>query len=209
MTENTTTVKEAEEVKDDPVEILEPEAKEFQITIGKDEYEYTFIQKPLSFFGKMDFFSVMGTALEKALSGPGATSLSDLWNSPVTDRTQSLQAHDFKDADAFIVGISRLARYAPEILQDLFCVFLSVPRGQRPTVKEIMALPEDEGGIKDADAINVIETAVDQNWDVMVDFFGEQVKPLMDKMGGKLGRGSQSSKPSRSTRRATQKRSKT
>lgn len=186
----------------DPVDALVPEYTERTITIGKDEYEMTFTQKPLSFFQKMEFFSVMGRAIDRAMSGPEGISINDLLSLP--ERGETLSADDFKDADVFIRAIAKLVTEAPEILEDLYVVILGVPRTHRDFAKRLMSGPADEGGLTDEDGIAILETFIDQNWDVMVDFFGERIKPLVEKVTGKV-QSSQPSKPSKGTRRRTQK----
>lgn len=191
----------------DPSEVLEPTDEVKQVTIGKDENAYVFVQRPLSFFGKLDFFSVMGKGLDQAMKGPDGLSIAELWEMPSTGR-DALNASDLRDADMFVKGIVKLAMYAPELMSDLYCVILSVPRGYRPVVKELMQAPEDEGGLSDEQGIAILETFIDQNWEVMVDFFKQRIAGLVEKVGQKTGSGSQSSKRSKSTRATTRKQSK-
>lgn len=196
-----TELKEVE--KQDETEILQPTYEEATVTIGRaeDGTEMVFVQKPLSFFGKMDFFAVMGRALDNAMSGPDGISLADLMDVPE-------KASDIQDADMFIRGIAKLAMSAPEILGDLYCVILACPRGRRDFAKEVMALPEDQGGFSDEEGVAVLERFVDQNWEVLVGFFSQHLAGLAKNVGEKMGAASQPSKPSKSTRASTRKRSK-
>lgn len=50
-------VKKTEAVQEDPMDIIEPVYEPLVVELSE---EYTFEVKPLSFFGKMEFFSVMG-----------------------------------------------------------------------------------------------------------------------------------------------------
>jgi len=179
-----TVIEEAQKV-EDSTEVLEPSVAERVQVIGVGDYQFTLVQKPLSFMGKLDFFSVMGRALDRAMSGPDGVSVADLMDVPErSDGGYGLE--DIRDADTFIRGIAKLLSYAPEIVGDLYCVFLSVPRGQRETIKRIMELPEEEGGLNDEDGFAILDTFVDQNWEVLVDFFGQRIQPFAKKVGAKL-----------------------
>jgi hypothetical protein len=170
---------------DDPTEVIAPAAETRVIELGIEPHVFRFEQKPLSFFGKMEVFSVLGSAMEKAMAGPNGISLDDLM---VDD------GEDAFKADTFVRAISKLVIYAPELFADLFVIVLAVPRGSREAVKSLLDLPPDEGGISDDDGWGIIETFIDQNWDVMADFFSARIKPLIDKVSSKVQE-SQPSKP--------------
>lgn len=169
----------------DPAEVLEPSVATRTQVVGKDEYQFVYTQKPLSFFGKLDFFAVMGRALDRAMSGPTGISVADLLDVPDRGDGASITKEDLKDADTFIRGVSRLISYAPEIVSDLYCVILNIPRGEREVVKEIMALDEEKGGLSDDDGIEILNSFFDQNWEVLRDFFKERIAPLLSKVGEK------------------------
>lgn len=177
----------------DPSEVIEPSVATRVQVVGKDDYTFTFKQKPLTFFGKLDFFAVLGRALDRAMTGPSGISVADLLDTP--ERSGNL-IEDVKDADTFVRGIAKLISYAPEIVGDLYCTILNVPRGQREIVKEIFALDEEEGGLSDADGAKILDYFFDQNWEVLRDFFKEQIVPLVEKAGSKMkDPASPSSKP--------------
>jgi hypothetical protein len=150
----------------DTAEVIEPLAETREVRLGLEENGtlMVFEQRPLSLFGKIDFFSVMGKALDRAMSGPDGISLADLMDAPSS-------ATELREADLFIRGISKLAAYAPEIMGDIYCVILAVPRGSREFAKQVMELPQESGGFTDDEGLGVLETFVDQNWDVIMDFF--------------------------------------
>ncbi len=200
-----------EETKD-ATDVLEPRsATRFQALGLNDQGAPVFLfeQKPLSFMGKMDFFSVMGRALDKAMSGEDGLSIADLFAVPEPG-PDGLTLEDFKGEDVFVRGIAKIISYAPDVMSDLFCVAWAVPRGQREMVKEYMRLPEDEGGLSDQDGADTMTYFVDQNWEVIRDFFGGQMKGVLDKIGEKIeaSRPSPSSKRSKGTPQTTRRRSK-
>ncbi len=172
--------------------------------IGKEDYSFTFVQKPLSFFGKLDFFAVIGKALDTAMGGEDPLSLAELFEE-LPDDPEEFKIQDLKDQNTFVRGIAKVVAYAPEMLGDLYCVALAVPKGRRKIVKSVMELPAEDGGLTDADGIAILETFIEQNWQVLVDFFKGPAKGLATKIGKQIGsvQKSRSSKPSKSTPRTT------
>lgn len=173
--------------------------KEYRLLDG----DLVLTQKPLSFFGKMELMAVLGNALEHALSEGGA-SVTDLLSGMPGDRSENLSLNDFRDADAFVKGIAKLIQYTPDLMGDLYCVALGIPRGQREYVKGVMELHESEGGLSDDQGIEIFDTFIEQNWQVLVDFFKQKIIPIFEKMGSKSE--SQPSKPQKVTRARTAKR---
>lgn len=192
-----------EQPQDETVEILEPGAQNRDVVIGQDPFTRTFTQRPLSFFGKLEVFSVLGGTIERVMSGPDGLTISELFEGQ-SGLGDSLSDQNFSDADTFFRAIARLATFAPEVFSDLYLVFLAVPRGERELYRELMERPEEEGGLSDEDGAAILETFVDQNWDVMVDFFNSRIVPLFNKISSKVQE-SQPSKPSKNTRRTTPK----
>lgn len=169
----------------DPVEVLVPSAEHKEVTFGTGDLQMTFVQKPLSFFQKLEVFSVLGSALDKAMSGPDGLTLSDLFDGPAKAGAE-LNERNFRDADTFVRAIAKLVQYTPDLLADLYLIVLGVPKGSRPVVKTIMEMPEDDGGLSDDQGFQILDTFVDQNWEVMTDFFSERIMPLANKMNSKL-----------------------
>lgn len=158
---------------EETVETLEPGAQEHVVTVGKDDQALSFVQRPLSFFGKMDLFAVLGGVMNRAMSGPDGVTLGE-----IIDSMPSGDVKDIRDADVFARGAARLAMMAPDAIGDLICVLLAVPRGQREYVKEVMGLPEGQGGLSDEEGMGILRRGVDQNWEVLVAFFTHQVADL-------------------------------
>ncbi len=192
---------------EDPVEVLEPGSQNRDVTLGTGELEWKLTQRPLNFFQKMELFSVLGSALDKAMQGPDGLSLNALLDMPEHDLSGDLSAQDFADADTFIKAIAKLTMYAPDLLLDIYCIVLGVPRGRRDLAKGLMQMPVEEGGLNDEDGMAILETFFEQNWDVLRDFFGQRILPLYQKVTGQV-RESRPSKPSSRTRRSTPKASK-
>lgn len=180
----------------DVIEEIVPKAQFAHYQFGIDNHlKYT--QRPLSFFGKIEIFGILGSAIEKALSD-GGLSLGEILQD-VPDKKS-----EFAEADQFIKSLAKIAQFAPEFLKDLYVISLGVPAGERDYVKSIMELPEDQGGLSDEQGIQILETFIAQNWDVLLDFFTKKILPLFNQLS-KSDQASPSSKPSKATRPATQK----
>lgn len=166
--QNSTPKADAEE--EDILDILIPKAEPKTWVIGKGDYERTYIQKPLSFIAKMQWFSLVGDVLDKALSGPDGMSLGNLFSAPGGG---SLAPSDFREADTFVQAVGKLLAVAPDFLVNSYCIWLNVPDYERPVVAEIMMLPADEGGLSDEQGIEIIEVFIDQNYEALDTFFRE------------------------------------
>lgn len=193
----------ATEVAPDPVEVMDPAVRPVFYEIGPESLEdepsekRVYIQKELSFFGKIDFFATMAKAIEKAMRE--GVSIAELLETPETEAGKPLDLDSFAEADTFVKAIMQLVGYAPELLLDLYAVILAVPRKDREEAKEWF-----EEYITDEQGIKIIETFVEQNWEVMVSFFSERITPLVKTVGAKV-RTSVPSKLSKPTRRNTRK----
>jgi hypothetical protein len=161
---------------EDTLDAIVPKADPRIWLIGPEEAQRRYVQKPMSFIGKMQWFSLIGDALDRAMAGPGGISLNSLFDAP--GRGGQMQLSDFRNADTFVHAVGKLLAAAPDFLTKSYCIWLNVPDYDRPLVAEIMALPEDEGGLSDDDGLEMIEIFLDQNYDALASFFGERVGRL-------------------------------
>jgi hypothetical protein len=145
--------------------------------IGPAEMRRTLVQKPLSFIGKMQWFSLVGGVLDKALSGPDGMSLNSLLDTPGGRRGVFTLA-DFRDADMFVQAIGKLLSAAPDFLVDSYMIWLNVPDYDREVVRDLMKLPPDEGGLSDDQGFEIIEIFLDQNYESLATFFGDRLGQL-------------------------------
>lgn len=181
-------------LKEDETKVLEPDYSVRYQIIGKDEHFHTFAQRPLSFFGKMELFSLLGSTVSKAMKEGGF--------SP-TEFFEDAQAAS-NDTEIFLKGLLQLIEYAPGLLKDIYCLALSVPKGEREYIKALMELPAEDGGLSDDDAIEILDTFVEQNWEAMQDFFAQKMMPLFQKVSSKA-QDTASSKPLNRTQTRTRK----
>lgn len=162
----------------EPTDVLEILAEqEVYYEIGEGDDKIVLVQKPLTFFGKIEFFSVVGKAVQKILIDGG--SLSEILNTPDYDPSVPIQSQ-VTDADVFVNALSKIIEAAPELLSDLYLVILNVPKGQR----EYYALRLQE--LSDDQGMQILDVFIDQNWEVMVSFFNEKMLPLFNKISKKV-----------------------
>lgn len=169
---------EAKAVEDakEELDILVPKADPHTWTFGPEDMEFTFVQKPLSFIGKAQWFALVGEALDKALSGPNGMSINSLLSAPTRGGQMSIT--DFRDADMFVQAVGKLLSAAPNFLVESYCIWLNVPDYQRRDVADIMKLPEDEGGLSDEQGMEIIEVFIDQNYEALRRFFSDRLGNL-------------------------------
>jgi len=161
-----------ESAPEDVVDILVPKVEPKVWAFGPNG-ELEFVQRPLSFVAKMQWFSLVGDVLDKALTGENKMSLNSLFDAP--GQPGSLSMADFRDADTFVQAVGKLLVHAPKFLTDSYCIWLNVPDFQRDLVTRVWTLPESEGGLSDDDGIEIIEIFIDQNYEALDAFFREKL----------------------------------
>lgn len=170
---------------EDVVDVLRPKVEPKEWHLGPESSPLVYIQRPLSFIQKMQWFSLVGGVLEKAMSGDNAVSVNELLNAPGNPRVGGFNMADFRDADNFVRAIGKLIVHAPTFLTDSFCIWLNVPETQRKLAAEVMAFPPEEGGLSDDDGLEIIEIFIDQNYDALADFFGDKIASLQRRVSAR------------------------
>jgi hypothetical protein len=161
----------AEEVPD-VVHILEPRYEQAEVILRNNGHAQKYVQKPMSYFGKMEFMSLVGRTLDEAMKGEDGLRVNSLFESTPSS-VSDLNAGDFEDLDSFLGLVSKVARYAPDFLKDCYLIWLSVPKSQRVWAREALDnLGDDEG-------VEIIERFIDQNWEALEHFFTVQVSRVM------------------------------
>jgi hypothetical protein len=165
---------------EDVLDTIVPKADPRVWVIGVEPNQRRYVQKPMSFIQKMQWFSLIGDALDRAMSGPGGISINSLFEAP--GRPGQLKASDFRNADTFVHAIGKLLAAAPNFLVKSYCIWLNVPDYDQEIVGDMMAAPEDEGGLGDDAGMEMIEVFLDQNYDALASFFGEKVGLLQQRV---------------------------
>lgn len=149
-----------------------PEEELDTITPNKEHVQWSFggknyTQKPLNFFGKMEFFSIVGSAVDLALA-EGVT-MNQLMAGATSVSAWGRGGDGMQDADSMMKLLARLMVFSPTLIADMYVVFLGVPRGEREAVKVSMIETLD-----DDDALKILQTFIDQNAESLQRFFVEE-----------------------------------
>lgn len=172
-------------VEEDVLDVLQPRAEQKTWRFGPEGMEQTYVQKPLSFIGKMQWFSLVGEVLDNAMGGDNPLTVGNLLSGPGMNRG-AVTASDFRDADTFVHAVGKLVRFAPEFLLDSFCIWLNVPPHEREMVKHLMDQPPEEGGLSDDDGLEIIERFIDQNYDAIDSFFRDKLGLLQKRVSARM-----------------------
>lgn len=189
--------KETKEQVDNIVDLLKPKSDPHKVTLSHNGQEATYVQKPLSYFGKLEFYATIADAVDVALqTGLSINSLTNI--------APGIGAQDLTDADSFVIAVAKLAKYAPDILKDSYCIWLDIPFEDRPWAKEALNnLSDDEG-------TEIIEVFIDQNYEDIENFFREKIQKIWRRIQeARKGISQRSSNNSKVTQRTTRKKSKT
>lgn len=187
--------KQAVDDQDDALEVLEPKAAPKIWIIGKppeaggNEDEYSiYTQRPLGYFARLRFFSLVSKTIGTAVKAGGGVDLGGDFLNTVDDiRTKrSVDESDFADAGAFIGLAMQLISYSPDFLLECYCLWLDVPVAEKVWAKMVMEQRHDpdnnKWGLTDDQGLEMVEVFIDQNYEDIRRFFAEKVPGLMERV---------------------------
>lgn len=166
---------------EDALDTLVPKAEPKTWAIGPEADRRQYVQRPLSFISKMQWFALIGEVVDEAMSGSNAMSVNSLLAAP-QGRGGNLTMADFADADTFVQAVGKLLVHAPDFLEKSFCIWLGVPDYEHEIARVYMALPPEEGGLSDDQGMEIIEVFIDQNYEALDSFFRERLGQLRDRV---------------------------
>jgi hypothetical protein len=163
----------AEEKKDEPdvLEVLEPSVEPVEVTLVHAGHERVYIQGPLSYFRKMEFFGLVGKTIDHAMEGEDGLTVNSLFGSTPTS-VGDLSMGDFADLDSFMSLVAKIAAYSEDFLKQCYLVWLNVPKTERSWAREAL------DSLSDDDGEEIIARFVDQNWEALERFFTERLPRL-------------------------------
>lgn len=168
----------------DVIDTIKPKAERKVWKVVDDKAEPTvtreYVQEPLSYFAKMEFFGLVGEVIDKAVSGEDGLKVSSLFDMPT--RGGQLSAADFRDADTFVQAVGKLLTYAPDFLQKCYCIWWGVPEYERSWVIEVISRSPAQGGLSDREGMEAVEIFIDQNWEALEAFFRDEISSLRDRV---------------------------
>lgn len=152
-----------EEMKEE-IETIEPRTAPRVWHFADGDIAATYEQLPLSFFRKVEFFSLVGDTIDSLSDDGKPLNVNELFG---TDA----------NLDNLIAVVSRVASRAPEALQEMYCIFLNVPRRERVWAKAYM-----EAKLTDEEGMEILEVFIDQNADDLRSFFDQKGRHLLTKI---------------------------
>ncbi len=141
-----------------------------------DGKQKAFIQRPLSFMAKIEFFALIGDTVEQAMEADANLSLEAAMGGFTGGALGTAGGSD--DANSMTRLIAKLVRYSPAFLNECFLIWLHVPIDDRQWAMEAMRQAQDEGGLKDEEGFEILETFIDQNAEALENFFAERFGSL-------------------------------
>lgn len=170
---------------EDVLEVIVPSAepREQAIRSVDGEVVKVYVQKPLSYFRKMAFFKLLAKALRRIVDEGGPEAIGDLFaGGVIADRNlASLAQSDFDDAGSFMRFVTAIVEEVPDMLEDAYVVWLSVPPLEREWVKSAMRGDiEQIQPLSDEDGVEILKVFVVQNWEAMQRFFRVHAREVMD-----------------------------
>ena len=159
----------------DVIDAIVPRVDPVARTLGDGKIERTYHQKPLTYFGKMEFFAEIGDAIDMAMSSENALTVNAMMNTVNASGIAGGQT----DLDSFVAGITKLLRYAPNLLLNSYCIWLGIPHEDRPWARAAMV--NSEHGLRDEEGLDILEVFLDQNMDDVRAFFVVRLRALADR----------------------------
>lgn len=167
---------------------------EYQMNIRgemKEEiFKRAYVQKPLSYHAFGEFTGLIGRKLAEAMRGPDGLSLDRLTPGEASiplefdDGQIRLAGGSDNVVDPIIQGIAKLASYVPDLMGEAQCIWLRVPRSERPLLMDIWSRPVDEGGMSMDQGEEMLSIFIEQNYDELNSFLKRyaRVKNTVQKM---------------------------
>lgn len=169
-------VAEPVEEKEDVLHAIVPNDEPKEVVLTLDGADRTYVQAPLKYFRKMEFFGLVGRTIDEAMSGEDGLTVNSIFGANTPTSVGELAASDFGDLDSFLALVAKIANYAPDFLKDCYVIWLDVPKRERVWAREALDNLEDEAGLA------IIETFIDQNWDSIERFFTERIRSVANRV---------------------------
>lgn len=157
-----------------------------------ERIERIYVQKGLSWFGKIELYGLLGRAVRIVLEGDnplGIGNMVDLVQNPrgmLNDMMSMMPgAEDAPDAEdaaedmeveagKILAAFAEVVGQAPDLLSAAYCIVLAIPKTHRNWAVE-WAFPN----MDDQMGQDILHAFVDQNWGVMEDFFTQELPKIV------------------------------
>src|ERR1044072_7212406 len=116
----------------DVLEILEPQTEPREVKLSYGGRDATYLQKPLAYFRKMEFFSLLGRTIDVAMEGDDGLRVNTLLGALPSSVT------DIADLDSFLSLVAKIASYAPDFLKESYLLWLDLPKSERAWARDAL-----------------------------------------------------------------------
>lgn len=171
------------------LDALEPRVQKTEFLFeGEGGLSLVYTLRPLSYFGKMELISVLGDALNRAMRGPDGVRLSDIINAMPdkgeedSPRFNLFNASGMETMEPMVASVAKLVTFFPELIKEIYCLALGIPRMERTLAIMLMDRPVEEGGLSDDDGLEILEGFVSINGEVLRSFFADKVMPMLERV---------------------------
>lgn len=159
----------------DVVEKIVPQVEPVERTLTYEGVERIYVQRPLSYFRKIEFFGLVGRTLEEILDGPGGVNLDSIFGDVAPNSVDDFRSAELGELSTFVAAVAKLASYAPEFIKDAYLVILNVPHNEKAFAREALDSIDDETGE------DILITFIDQNYKELESFFTERLRKVLDR----------------------------
>jgi hypothetical protein len=154
----------------DVLNVLEPNVEPREVTLRHAGHERVYVQKPLAYFRKMEFFGLLGKTIDEAMEGDDGLRVNSLFGAVPTSVTE------VTDLDGFLALVAKIASHAPDFLKEAYLLWLDVPKTERPWARDALDYVTDQEGE------DILNTFIDQNWESLESFFGERAQRVLKRI---------------------------
>ena len=162
-----------EEVVEDVIDKIQPSKEPKEVELSLDGDSKIFVQSSLSYFGKIEFFGLLGRSIEEIVDS--GVNINSLFGGD-TPSAENIQKVGFNDLEPFVSVIAKLASHAPEFLKESYLIWLAVPPKDRAWARDALDRLSDEKGEE------ILLTFIDQNLKDIEDFFTTRRGKILKKI---------------------------
>lgn len=156
---------------------------------GGNLQERTYIQGPFLYFQQFEMYGLLGRATQIVLEGESGLDINEIFDmvqpKRMVDQILRQRSPGYEDApdtgedddeiDAnqaakMLSAFARVIAVSPGLLREAYCIILDVPQAHRKWALE-WALPR----LSREDGTDILETFIDQNWNVLEGFFTDEL----------------------------------
>lgn len=162
----------------DIVEKIVPQVEPVERTLTYEGVDRVYVQRPLSYFRKIEFFGLVGRTLEDILDGPDGVNLDSIFGDIAPNSVDDFRSSELGELSTFVSAVAKLASYAPEFVKDAYLIILNVPHNEKAFAREALDSIDDDTGE------DILVTFIDQNVKELESFFTERLPKILGRAQG-------------------------